>query len=137
MLRVADRGPGMDPEEAARVFDRFYRGGTAEADGGSGLGLFIVAAVARSLGGRASVDTAVGEGATFEVVLPLWGSAPLTDLGDRRPGRPGRRRDPGTGGTRGTGGTGRDGAGPPTGSPGRLPTGPSGRRRPRPRRLRR
>jgi two-component system, OmpR family, sensor kinase len=82
-LRVADRGPGMEPEEAAQVFDRFYRGGTAQADGGSGLGLFIVAAVARSLGGRASVETAVGQGATFEVVLPLWGSDPVAEVGDR------------------------------------------------------
>jgi two-component system OmpR family sensor kinase len=76
VLRVADRGPGMDVEQASRIFDRFYRGDATRADGGSGLGLFIVAAVARGLGGHVSVDTAVGEGATFEVVLPLYGTGP-------------------------------------------------------------
>ena len=91
VLRVSDRGPGMDVEQASRIFDRFYRGDATRADGGSGLGLFIVAAVARGLGGHVSVDTAVGEGATFEVVLPLYGSGeaadPPTHDPDPRPGR--------------------------------------------------
>ena len=84
VLRVADRGPGMDPDQAARIFDRFYRGDPGQADGGSGLGLFIVAAVARSLGGEVSVETALGAGSTFKVSLPLFGGdqreeAPATD----------------------------------------------------------
>ncbi|MGO9029028.1 MAG: sensor histidine kinase [Acidimicrobiales bacterium] len=77
VLRVSDRGPGMDVEQASRVFDRFYRGDATRKDGGSGLGLFIVAAVARGLGGHVTVDTALGRGATFEVVLPLFGSGPV------------------------------------------------------------
>lgn len=72
LLSVRDRGPGMTPEQASHVFDRFYRGDDDRRDGGSGLGLFIVASLARSFGGRATVDTSVGGGATFEVVLPAY-----------------------------------------------------------------
>jgi two-component system OmpR family sensor kinase len=72
-LVVADDGPGLAPEVAARVFERFYRGDPARtrARGGSGLGLSIVAAVAEAHGGRVTVDTAPGAGARFLVELPL------------------------------------------------------------------
>ncbi|MGD0312407.1 MAG: HAMP domain-containing sensor histidine kinase [Acidimicrobiales bacterium] len=70
VLQVHDRGPGMSEEQASHVFDRFYRGNTDRIDGGSGLGLFIVARLARIFGGSASVDTALGRGSTFQVVLP-------------------------------------------------------------------
>jgi two-component system, OmpR family, sensor kinase len=79
VLRVQDRGPGMDAEQASRIFDRFYRGDASPSNGGSGLGLFIVAAVARALRGRVTVDTALGRGSTFEVVLPLYGTDPADD----------------------------------------------------------
>jgi len=82
VLQVKDRGPGMDAEQASRIFDRFYRGNSARSDGGSGLGLFIVAAVAGALGGAVTVDTAVGKGATFEVVLPSYGLGPIAPRGD-------------------------------------------------------
>jgi two-component system OmpR family sensor kinase len=85
VLRVRDQGPGMDEEQAGRVFDRFYRGDAARSDGGSGLGLFIVAALSRALGGQVALDTAVGEGSTFEVVLPLHGDR--TDIDDGPPAR--------------------------------------------------
>jgi two-component system OmpR family sensor kinase len=71
VLEVRDQGPGLSTEQASRVFDRFYRGDADRLDGGSGLGLFIVASLARTFGGTAGVDTAVGEGSTFRVVLPL------------------------------------------------------------------
>jgi two-component system OmpR family sensor kinase len=77
VLEVRDHGPGMSGEQAGHVFDRFYRGDAERLDGGSGLGLFIVASLARTFGGRATVETAVGEGSTFRVVLPLYGSEPL------------------------------------------------------------
>ena len=87
-LRVRDEGPGMDEEQASRVFDRFYRGTASGRDNGSGLGLFIVATVAKSLGGHVSVDTAPGKGATFTVVLPGRaagpGEGPRADQGDGR-----------------------------------------------------
>jgi two-component system OmpR family sensor kinase len=72
VLEVSDRGPGMDPAQAARVFERFYRADVSRArlSGGSGLGLSIVAAVAEAHGGAVAVDTAPGEGATFSVRLP-------------------------------------------------------------------
>jgi two-component system, OmpR family, sensor kinase len=75
-LRVRDEGPGLDAEQASRVFDRFYRGTSSGRGSGSGLGLFIVATVAKSLGGGVSVDTAPGKGASFVVVLPRRGMAP-------------------------------------------------------------
>jgi two-component system OmpR family sensor kinase len=71
VLMVRDHGPGMPPDEAERVFDRFYRGTDSGRDGGSGLGLFIVATLARGFGGRASVDSTPGAGTAFTVVLPL------------------------------------------------------------------
>jgi len=79
VLEVQDHGPGMSAEQASRVFDRFYRGDTERLDGGSGLGLFIVASLARTFGGRASVDTAEGCGASFRVVLPVYGASSTDD----------------------------------------------------------
>jgi two-component system OmpR family sensor kinase len=70
VLSVADEGPGLDPEQAARVFDRFYQGNEARTGEGTGLGLAIVDALALAHGGRASLDTAPGQGATFTVELP-------------------------------------------------------------------
>ena len=72
---MADEGPGLDPEQAARVFDRFYQGSTARTGSGSGLGLSIVAALAAAHGGRASVRSTLGEGCAFVVELPrgIWG----------------------------------------------------------------
>ncbi|HEX4217346.1 MAG TPA: ATP-binding protein [Acidimicrobiales bacterium] len=70
ILRVRDEGPGLDTEQASRVFDRFYRGASSGRQSGSGLGLYIVATVAKSLGGDVRVDTAPGKGASFVVVLP-------------------------------------------------------------------
>jgi two-component system OmpR family sensor kinase len=71
-LVVADEGPGLGPDEAARIFERFYRADKARtrARGGSGLGLSIVAAVAEAHGGGVSVDTTPGTGARFVVDLP-------------------------------------------------------------------
>ncbi len=70
VVRVADEGPGLDAEQAARVFDRFYRGSEARTGEGTGLGLSIVAALAAAHGGRAGVDTAPGAGAVFAVEIP-------------------------------------------------------------------
>ena len=71
-LEVADEGPGMAPDVATKVFERFYRAdpSRARAAGGAGLGLSIVAAVAEAHGGRAAVDTEVGRGSRFTVELP-------------------------------------------------------------------
>jgi signal transduction histidine kinase len=71
-LAVADSGSGMTPEEAARVFDRFYRGdlGRSTASGQAGLGLAIVRSILELHGTTISIDTRKGEGATFRFDLP-------------------------------------------------------------------
>jgi len=73
VLEVIDQGPGLDGEAAQKVFERFYRAdpSRARAGGGSGLGLSIVAAIARAHGGRVSVDSTPGAGARFRVTLPI------------------------------------------------------------------
>jgi two-component system OmpR family sensor kinase len=76
-LEVADEGPGLPPEVAQRVFERFFRGDASRtrARGGTGLGLSIVAAVAEAHGGRVAVETAPGKGARFVVEVPLHATA--------------------------------------------------------------
>lgn len=72
-LRVVDHGPGVPPEHAVRVFDRFYRAdvGRSRETGGSGLGLSIVASLAAVHGGHLWHEATPGGGATFGVLLPL------------------------------------------------------------------
>lgn len=73
VLEVTDDGPGMGAADAARAFERFYRADTARsrAQGGSGLGLSIVAGLTTAHGGSYDLRTAPGEGATFTITLPL------------------------------------------------------------------
>jgi len=73
VLDVEDDGPGMSPEQARRVFERFYRADAARnrASGGTGLGLAIVAGLVSAHGGTVGVRTAPGRGADFQVKLPL------------------------------------------------------------------
>ena len=75
-LSVADSGPGLTEDEAAQVFERFYRvdSSRTRASGGVGLGLSIVAAVAEAHGGTAEARPTAGGGATFVVSLPRAGS---------------------------------------------------------------
>ncbi|HLK88439.1 MAG TPA: HAMP domain-containing sensor histidine kinase [Polyangia bacterium] len=68
-LEVIDRGPGLPPEEQARVFDRFVRGAASEGTGGLGLGLYLCRAIVEQHGGTIGVDSAPGAGATFWVEL--------------------------------------------------------------------
>jgi two-component system OmpR family sensor kinase len=76
-LRVVDHGPGIDPAQGARVFDRFYRAdaGRSRDRGGTGLGLSIVASLVTAHGGRVGHEPTPGGGATFIVQLPLTGSS--------------------------------------------------------------
>jgi two-component system OmpR family sensor kinase len=76
LLEVSDDGPGMRPEDAARVFERFFRADPSRvrSSGGSGLGLSIVAALVAAHGGHVDVDSTYGKGTTFTVRLPLAGS---------------------------------------------------------------
>jgi two-component system OmpR family sensor kinase len=69
---VRDDGQGMTEEDAARVFERFFRSDPSRtrASGGSGLGLSIVAALVAAHGGSVEVETSPGNGASFVVQLP-------------------------------------------------------------------
>ncbi len=69
---VADDGPGMAAEDAAKAFDRFFRGDRSRARiaGGSGLGLAITKSIVEAHGGRIELASANGAGATFTVFLP-------------------------------------------------------------------
>ena len=69
-LTVRDHGPGIDPDDAARVFDRFYRSPNARSMPGSGLGLSIVSAVVADLGGTVFAGGADGGGAAVGFSLP-------------------------------------------------------------------
>lgn len=97
VLVVADEGPGLTAEEAAHVFDRFYRGEEARRRPGTGLGLSIVGALAAAHGGRALARTGAQGGAEFVVELPLVPStdstAPSGTMTGRDPkmGEPARR----------------------------------------------
>jgi two-component system OmpR family sensor kinase len=74
LIEVSDNGPGLSPEQARRVFERFYRADPArsrrDSAPGTGLGLAIVAAIVAAHGGTVEVDTEPGVGATFRVALP-------------------------------------------------------------------
>ena len=81
VLEVMDHGPGLTPEQASRVFERFYRADQARGrkTGGSGLGLAIVNALVAAHDGTVSVETGPGRGATFRITLPLAPEALATE----------------------------------------------------------
>jgi signal transduction histidine kinase len=70
-LSIADRGIGIAPDEAAAVFEPFFRSREAQEVPGTGLGLSIVKRVVELSGGKVSVASKVGEGTTFRLLLPL------------------------------------------------------------------
>jgi two-component system OmpR family sensor kinase len=84
VIDVADAGPGLTDEQAARAFERFYRADSSRSRGagGTGLGLSIVAGIVAAHGGRVTIESREGEGAVFRVELPL-----ATDL-TSEPGDP-------------------------------------------------
>lgn len=74
ILRVEDNGPGIPQEEQSRVFEKFYRATNMagnEGIQGSGLGLAIVKSIVDSHQGRVWVESTVGKGSTFLVILPI------------------------------------------------------------------
>jgi two-component system OmpR family sensor kinase len=89
-LSVGDRGPGLAADDAARIFERFFRADTSRtrAAGGTGLGLSIVAALVAAHGGQVGVDTAPGHGARFWVRLPLDRDGPHEQPADPPPAAP-------------------------------------------------
>ena len=83
LIRVVDRGPGIPPAQRDRVFEPFYRAGSASAGHrGSGLGLAIVRGFVEANGGRVSVESLPGQGTSFVVEFPaelLQRDAPAPD----------------------------------------------------------
>lgn len=71
LIEVADRGPGIPPEEMARIFERFYRGESTLEERGSGLGLAIARTIAGAHGGSLEAESRVGEGTHMFLHLPL------------------------------------------------------------------
>ncbi|HWI63755.1 MAG TPA: HAMP domain-containing sensor histidine kinase, partial [Symbiobacteriaceae bacterium] len=70
VLELADSGPGLAPDEAGRVFDRFFQGvNPGQGRKGAGLGLAIVKSLVEAHGGSVGVDSTPGQGATFWVRL--------------------------------------------------------------------
>jgi signal transduction histidine kinase len=77
VIQVFDKGVGIDPKDQEHIFEDFYRVPTPEnlSLPGTGLGLSLVAHIAKAHGGSVRVESAPGLGSTFSIILPL-GSAP-------------------------------------------------------------
>lgn len=72
LIEVRDTGQGIPPQELGQLFNRFYRGERSRVRPGStGLGLAIVKALVDAHGGRVAVQSAVNEGTTFSLTLPM------------------------------------------------------------------
>ncbi len=78
LIEVSDRGVGIEPEEQARIFEKFYRAHTPENDHipGTGIGLTLVEHIAKGHGGRVTVQSVPTKGSTFSLHLPLESSRP-------------------------------------------------------------
>jgi signal transduction histidine kinase len=74
-LVVRDHGIGIAPEQQSRIFERFERG-LEQRSGGFGIGLWIVRNICVAMGGTVSVESAVGDGASFTVMLPRGAARP-------------------------------------------------------------
>lgn len=74
-LSVSDRGIGMDSEQAARCFEKFWQAESSDVRrfGGTGIGLYIVNSLVEAMDGELAVESAAGEGSTFTVALPRAG----------------------------------------------------------------
>lgn len=72
VIRVADTGLGMEPEDLERIFDRFYRSSTVRGKniGGSGIGLSILKALSRSMDFKIDVESSPGRGTVFTLTIP-------------------------------------------------------------------
>jgi signal transduction histidine kinase len=74
VFTVRDYGPGIAPDRLSSIFSPFERAVPRENYGGLGLGLYIARAIAEAHGGSIAAKGAPGEGATFEVRLPIAGA---------------------------------------------------------------
>jgi two-component system, OmpR family, sensor histidine kinase KdpD len=84
-IEVADRGPGVPPGEATRVFEKFHRIGERRDGRGTGLGLAICRAIVTAHGGEIRVEPREGGGARFRFRLPVCGNAPTVERSEGAP----------------------------------------------------
>jgi DNA-binding response OmpR family regulator len=75
-IQIADTGPGIPHSEVDKIFDRFYQVDSSSSRDyeGSGIGLSLVKELVQLMEGRVQVESTVGSGTTFKVILPLKGS---------------------------------------------------------------
>lgn len=70
VARISDEGPGVAPEEAERIFDKFYQSDSSHKTEGNGLGLSLVKRIAVLLGATITLESEIGKGSTFIFSLP-------------------------------------------------------------------
>ncbi|PHC32342.1 histidine kinase, partial [Bacillus toyonensis] len=70
-IEVTDHGRGIPEPELPHLFDRFFRGSGASGVPGTGIGLHTVQQIVHLHGGAVAVDSTLGKGSTFRVVLPV------------------------------------------------------------------
>ena len=82
LMQVEDQGRGIAPQDRDTIFQDFVRTADVEKEGipGTGLGLPLVAHVAKAHGGRVEVESWVGRGSTFTIRIPVTGPAPAEDV---------------------------------------------------------
>ena len=73
-IKIIDEGRGIDAEDLHAIFEPFQRGRRAEDTGGIGLGLAVVKAIVEAHGGRVLLESEIGKGSVFTVILPKAGS---------------------------------------------------------------
>ncbi len=75
VIAVRDQGVGMTPEVQAKVFERYFRANTATSASGLGLGVYITREIVLRHGGKIWLESEVGKGTTFYVMLPIGGAS--------------------------------------------------------------
>jgi len=71
IVQVTDNGPGIPAKDQTHIFDKFYRGSNISSHAGSGLGLAIVKSIVEAHQGRMWVESTVGRGSSFFIILPV------------------------------------------------------------------
>lgn len=83
-ITVSDNGPGVPSDEKLVIFERFNRGSTARGSG-SGLGLYVAAELARSLGGQIFIGDSISGGAAFTLLLPRTAPEVVAEVSESHP----------------------------------------------------